>query len=929
LIVATAVVVGVGAAPRAGADTSCAIQFGVYQCTTTLSYTGSEQQFAVPSQLALGTIVVEAIGAAGQGGSQGSSGNGELSTSDSNCWYTEQGDTAPTAGGTPGNGGQAGIAIAELSVSPSQTLYVEVGGTASYRSIGAGSSKGVETSIGGWNGGGAAGGGSWDNGLACGGFGGGGGGASDIQTCSSLSRACTGLYGTGNDPRLIVAAGGGGGGGSGSCACSQGFNGGSEGSGGSGDNLNVVGGEPGANAGGTGGSGGEASGVGGVGGGGGGGGGYHGGGGGTAGSVGGAAGGGGGTNYVPAGMNNVAGLNNAGDPAEVQITYFPLQTTSLASVSGTGTFGGTGTLSATLQDSFGTPIPSKMISFWVSGTPVCGSGSLPACPLTQANGTATLTGVPLGGAGDYPNAVVASFAGGDGTYVGSTGGGDLVVSKASQTLSFVAGTVPAAAAYGQTFTPAAASDAGLTPVQITVSGNCSIDPNTGVVTMTAGEGECDIEAEQDGNDNYLSAQPIDGKVTATKAQQQALSVTGPASGTYGSAYPLTYAGGSGGGNVTFDTGVSTACTIPSSGQIAGQLLITSGSGTCNLTATNPGDSNYLPTTSNPFAVTIKKANLSVTANNKEMTYGGTVPAFDETDGGLISPDTFASLGGTCGATVNGNPASSSTPAGTYAGVIKCTGVATANYTVSYTAGTLKVDQATSTTTIGTSGSPTMVGQQVTFTATLAPQYAGTPSGTVSFYDGTTKIGSGALSGGKTSFSTTSLSAGSHTITASYGGDNNFLSSTSSPLTDNIDTNISKYLKNGVYNLSSLNLSGAYFGYANLSGLTATSANLTGADLDNSNLSNSNLTSANLSGSNLTNALLNGANLHNTNFGSATLVKANLTGAILTGTNLKNANLTGATLTGATLSGDTWNNTICPDGTNSNNDGGTCLQHLTP
>jgi len=49
-------------------------------------------------------------------------------------------------------------------------------------------------------------------------------------------------------------------------------------------------------------------------------------------------------------------------------------------------------------------------------------------------------------------------------------------------------------------------------------------------------------------------------------------------------------------------------------------------------------------------------------------------------------------------------------------------------------------------------------------------------------------------------------------------------------------------------------------------------------------------------------------------------------------NLKDANLTGATLVGADLKGAnvkgvTWSHTVCPDGTNSDANGGTCLGHL--
>jgi hypothetical protein len=73
-------------------------------------------------------------------------------------------------------------------------------------------------------------------------------------------------------------------------------------------------------------------------------------------------------------------------------------------------------------------------------------------------------------------------------------------------------------------------------------------------------------------------------------------------------------------------------------------------------------------------------------------------------------------------------------------------------------------------------------------------------------------------------------------------------------------------------------------------------------------------------------------LAGTNLNGADLGGANLSGADLTGANLQDANLTDATLTGAlakgaNLNGVVWSNTTCPDGTNSNTDGGTCSGHL--
>ncbi|MGO9559893.1 MAG: pentapeptide repeat-containing protein [Acidimicrobiales bacterium] len=56
--------------------------------------------------------------------------------------------------------------------------------------------------------------------------------------------------------------------------------------------------------------------------------------------------------------------------------------------------------------------------------------------------------------------------------------------------------------------------------------------------------------------------------------------------------------------------------------------------------------------------------------------------------------------------------------------------------------------------------------------------------------------------------------------------------------------------------------------------------------------------------------------------------ADLELANLYGADLIRATLTGANLKSADLKGVTWNDTVCPDGTNSNNDGGSCKGHLT-
>src|SRR6185369_10178302 len=82
--------------------------------------------------------------------------------------------------------------------------------------------------------------------------------------------------------------------------------------------------------------------------------------------------------------------------------------------------------------------------------------------------------------------------------------------------------------------------------------------------------------------------------------------------------------------------------------------------------------------------------------------------------------------------------------------------------------------------------PSIFGQSVTFTATVTVNSPGSgmPTGTVTFKDGAATLGTGTLNGsGQTTFSTSGLAVGSHSITAVYAGDGNFNTSTSPTLTE--------------------------------------------------------------------------------------------------------------------------------------------------
>jgi hypothetical protein len=98
--------------------------------------------------------------------------------------------------------------------------------------------------------------------------------------------------------------------------------------------------------------------------------------------------------------------------------------------------------------------------------------------------------------------------------------------------------------------------------------------------------------------------------------------------------------------------------------------------------------------------------------------------------------------------------------------------------------TVVVSQATPTVSLSSSANPAVIQNAVTLSATVSSA-VGTPTGTVSFLDGTTELGSVALISGGATFTTSTLSAGSHQITAVYAGDTNFVTLTSASLTENV------------------------------------------------------------------------------------------------------------------------------------------------
>jgi YVTN family beta-propeller protein len=184
-------------------------------------------------------------------------------------------------------------------------------------------------------------------------------------------------------------------------------------------------------------------------------------------------------------------------------------------------------------------------------------------------------------------------------------------------------------------------------------------------------------------------------------------------------------------------------------------------------------------TSSAMTLTITNtgtANLTITT----VTPGGTNMADFPVGTDTCSNATVAA-GKTCTVSVEFEP---STKASETATLTFADNVSGSPQTVNLTGTGVAPVATPTTTTLSASSTSVAVGTGVTLTATVAPASGTpTPTGTVTFKDGATTLGTGTLNGsGVATYTASALALGSHTITASYGGDARNIASTSSSVT---------------------------------------------------------------------------------------------------------------------------------------------------
>jgi hypothetical protein len=228
-------------------------------------------------------------------------------------------------------------------------------------------------------------------------------------------------------------------------------------------------------------------------------------------------------------------------------------------------------------------------------------------------------------------------------------------------------------------------------------------------------------------------------------------------------------------------------------------LVTSPGGTSNV---NSGDkftygssTTSLASSVNPSVVG-QPVTYTATAVSSAASASSVVPTghIEFLDGGIA----IAACGGGTGEPVNGSGVA--TCPVTYTGPGTHTMTATYLGDLNYTGSTSSplpqvVDKASTTTRLTSSANPSVVGQPVTFTGTASPVApgAGTPTGTIEFLQGGTPIAAcGGATGepvngaGVATCAVTYSATGTYAITATFPGDANFTTSTSTAVSQVVD-----------------------------------------------------------------------------------------------------------------------------------------------
>jgi hypothetical protein len=337
-----------------------------------------------------------------------------------------------------------------------------------------------------------------------------------------------------------------------------------------------------------------------------------------------------------------------------------------------------------------------------------------------------------------------TFTPSDANYDGSTASVTLNVAKAASTITW---SNPADIVHGTALGGAQLNATADVPGSFSYSPSAGTALGAGSHTLTATFTPADAV-------NYSSAST---SVTINVAKANVtVNWSSPAAIVYGTALDASQL------NATANV-AGTFSYSPAAGAV-----LNAGSQTLSVTFTPTDATNYNGSSANR-TLTVTSAPLTVTANAATKVYGAPLPAFSATGAGFVNGDSMASLDGTPAFATS---ATATSAPGAYS--VTPSGVSSANYSITFASGTLTVTKADTSLTLTTTPNPSQNNQTVQIRAVVAAVApgSGTATGTVSFYENGTLLGSATLVNGVATMNK-NFKKGTHPLTATYAGSTNF------------------------------------------------------------------------------------------------------------------------------------------------------------
>ena len=469
-----------------------------------------------------------------------------------------------------------------------------------------------------------------------------------------------------------------------------------------------------------------------------------------------------------------------------------------------------------------TPNPSSLnqtVAFTATVTGQYGAKTAGTVTFTQGDGTlgsaATIMGkatvtATFSATGTYP--VVATYAG-DANDAGSASPAlNQVVNKISTTTVVTSSGSPATVGQTVTFTATVTPSSGAIPDGETVTfydGAAAIGTGatrSGAATLATSAlavGSHSITATYAGDASFQTSTSriLSQAITLNSSVTTLASSANPSAWGQSVTFTANVAAGSGSavptGKVLFKNGAASLAYVSLVNGSAGFTISSLAAGSVALTAAYSGDANFAASSGTLTQV----VNQSVTTTTLTSTPNPSVAGQTVT---VIATITGQYAGTTSGSVsfMNGSKSLGSVPvaSGKAALTTAFSTVGTNSITAVY-GGDVNNQASTSavlsqvvtvdptTTTITSSGSPAYAGQPVAFTATVTSSYGAIPDGEpVAFYDSGTVIGTGNTQAGTATMTTSTLSAGVHSVTAVYPGDPSFQNSTSKVFKQTINLN---------------------------------------------------------------------------------------------------------------------------------------------